>query len=321
VAAYTAEKKLLATSFVEAQKTNQAASSAGSIFEAANGLLISIRPSHWINNGFLFAPLIFSGHFYDAKDALTVFVGFLTFSLAASAVYLFNDLRYRERDALSTVTNKRPIAAGRVWLRTAGGAGAALSLLSLAIGYRLGLTFFGLLLLYIANNTVYTLFLKEKVIADVISIAAGFVLRILAGAALIEVEASQWLIICTFSLALLLGFGKRRAELFHSPGVKAVSTIYTEAKLDHMISVSAAISLLSYMLYVVSPESIARFKGNAMIYTVPFVVYGIFRFVAKTQEGKAKDPVHLIYSDRVSVLNLFCWFLTVMIVVAIAYHH
>jgi decaprenyl-phosphate phosphoribosyltransferase len=303
---------------------NPAAAGAATVlrlFDRATALLVSIRPGHWIKNGFLFAPLVFSGHFYDFHDVLLVVYGFVSFCFAASAVYLFNDINDRERDALSVVTKKRPIAAGIVSPRAAAIGALVLLAGSQVISYALGLNFFALLLIYVANNVAYTLFIKNKVIADVISIASGFVLRILAGAALIHVEASQWLIVCTFSLALLLGFGKRRAELFHSPGIKAVSIIYTDAKLDHMTSVSAALSLLSYMLYVVSPESIARFKGSGMIYTVPFVVYGIFRFVAKTQEGKAKDPVHLIYSDRVSVLNVFCWLLTVIIVVSIAYRN
>ncbi len=311
---------LIATSSKD-RATVDAARAVSKIFDSAKALLVSIRPGHWIKNGFLFAPLIFSGHFYDLNDVLLVVGGFVSFSLAASAVYLFNDINDRERDALSAVTKARPIAAGAVSPRAAGISAALLLLASQAISYRLGLGFFAMLSLYLANNLAYTLFIKNRVIADVISIASGFVLRILAGAVLIQVEASQWLIVCTFSLALLLGFGKRRAELFHSPGVKAVSTIYTEAKLDHMISVSAAISLLSYMLYVVSPESIARFKGNGMIYTVPFVVYGIFRFVMKTQEGKAKDPMHLIYTDRISVLNVSCWLMTVMIIMLIAYRY
>jgi 4-hydroxybenzoate polyprenyltransferase len=316
------DDKAIATSCrVPTGETAAAAPAAPRVLDQAKALLVSIRPAHWIKNGFLFAPLIFSGHFYDLDDTLLVLAAFVSFSLAASAVYLFNDINDRERDARAAVTSKRPIAAGVLSPRIAAAGAALLLLLSQAISYRLGLEFFLLLLLYVANNVAYTLFIKNKVIADVISIASGFVIRILAGAALIHVEASQWLIVCTFSVALLLGFGKRRAELFHSPGVKAVSSVYTEAKLDHMISVSAALSLLAYMLYVVSPESVARFKGSGMIYTVPFVVYGIFRFVAKTQEGKAKDPVHLIYSDRVSALNILCWFLTVMFVVATAYRN
>ena len=275
-------------------------------------LLMTLRPTHWIKNGFLFAPLLFSGHFSNLSEIILTIHGFLIFSMAASAIYIFNDLKDRQRDALSDLTKSRPIAAGTVPVPAVVAIAIILIATALIASYNTGYEFSFLLLLYITNNVVYTLLIKNKVIADVISIAAGFVIRILAGASLIDVVASQWLIVCTFSLALLLGFGKRRAELFHARGVKVVSTIYTPEKLDHMISVSAAITLLSYMLYVVSPESVERFNGPHMLFTVPFVVYGIFRFVAKIQEGKCKDPVHLIYSDRVSVLNVLFWLTTVM---------
>src|SRR5258706_8974899 len=313
------EEKTIDSSSSVAHKSVVGAFVGARVFSSVKPLLVSLRPSHWIKNGFLFAPLIFSGHFYQFDDIVLVIVGFVSFSFAASAIYLFNDVNDRDRDASGALTKSRPIARGELSVSAANTAAAALVAVSIIIGFPLGLNFVALLSLYLVNNVAYTLTIKTKVIADVISIASGFVLRILAGAALINVEASQWLIVCTFSLALLLGFGKRRAELFHSPGVKAVNMIYTEPKLDHMISVSAAVSLLSYMLYVVSPESIARFRGKGMIYTVPFVVYGIFRFLAKIQEGKAKDPVHLFYSDRISVVNAFCWFLTVMAVLLLAY--
>jgi 4-hydroxybenzoate polyprenyltransferase len=281
-------------------------------FKWIGQLLITLRPRHWIKNGFLFAPLFFSGHFYNVADVALVIRGFVLFSLTASAIYIFNDLMDRERDALSELSKHRPIAAGTVPLPAVIVTALIFIVVALVASYHTGYEFCLLLSLYIANNAVYTLLIKNRVVADVISIAAGFVIRILAGASLIGVEASPWLIVCTFSLALLLGFGKRRAELFHASGVKIVSTIYTAEKLDHMISVSTAIALLSYMLYVVSPESVERFKGHLMLFTVPFVVYGIFRFVAKIQEGKCKDPVHLIYSDRVSVLNILFWFSIVM---------
>jgi 4-hydroxybenzoate polyprenyltransferase len=173
--------------------------------------------------------------------------------------------------------------------------------------------------LYVANNLLYTLYIKNKVIADVISIAIGFVLRILAGGAVIHVEVSHWLLICTFNVSLLLGFGKRRAELFHAKLVRSVNEIYTENKLDYMISVSAAVTLLSYMLYAVSPENITRFGGHYLVYTVPFVVYGIFRYVAKIQEGKCRDPIHLIYSDKVFVLNMLLWMMAISLILLNAY--
>lgn len=287
--------------------------------EVAWNLLLLLRPRHWIKNFFVFAPLLFSGHFFSRRDIEASGLSFAVFCMAASGVYIINDIFDRERDARSATSRHRPIAAGKVPVSVAAATGIGLQFAAIAAAWSVNSVFFTITVSYIFNNLLYTLYLKEKVIADVISIAAGFVIRVLAGAAVIEVEASQWLLLCTFSVALLLGFGKRRAELFHAAGVKIVNTVYTPEKLDHMISVSAAMTLLSYMLYVVSPESVARFKGQDMIYTVPFVVYGIFRFVAKIQEGKCKDPVHLIYSDRISTLNVFFWLIAVMVILTRAY--
>src|SRR5712692_8305403 len=239
-------------------------------------VLVALRPTHWIKNSFLFAPLIFSGHFRNSEDIIRTIKGLVIFSLVASSIYLFNDIIDRDQDSRTEVAKTRPIAAGKVTMATAVVVSLLLQFCGIVGALYLDVSFLIWIVLYSANNVAYSLFLKNKVIADVISIAIGFVIRVLAGAALIDVEPSHWLLICTFSLALLLGFGKRRAELLHARGVKIVNTIYTEEKLDHMISVSAAITLLSYMLYVVSPESIQRFNGSRLIYSVPFVVYGVF---------------------------------------------
>lgn len=287
--------------------------------EVAWNLLVLLRPKHWVKNFFVFAPLLFSGHFRNLDDIHAAALSFAMFCLVASAIYTFNDVVDKERDALSETHRRRPVASGKIAPGLAVACGMVLLAAALSIAWRAkpALLFFASL--YLANNLLYTLYIKEKVIADVISIAAGFVIRVLAGAAVIAVEASQWLLVCTFSVSLLLGFGKRRAELFHGAGIKFVSGIYTAEKLDHMISVSAAMTLVSYLLYVVSPESVARFRGQEMVYTVPFAVYGIFRFVAKIQEGKCKDPVHLIYSDKISLLNIGFWFLTVAAILYKAY--
>jgi 4-hydroxybenzoate polyprenyltransferase len=287
--------------------------------EVAWNLLVLLRPKHWVKNCFVFAPLLFSGHFRNLDDIHAAALGFAVFCMVASAIYTFNDVVDKERDALSETHRHRPVASGKVAPGLAVACGVVLLAMALSMAWRAkpALLFFASL--YLANNLLYTLYIKDKVIADVISIAAGFVIRVLAGAAAVAVEASQWLLVCTFSVSLLLGFGKRRAELFHGAGIKIVSGIYTAEKLDHMISVSAAMTLVSYLLYVVSPESVARFRGQEMVYTVPFAVYGIFRFVAKIQEGKCKDPVHLIYSDKISVLNMVFWFFTVMAILYRAY--
>ena len=287
--------------------------------EIAWNLVILLRPKHWVKNFFVFAPLLFSGHFRRIEDFHAAALSFGVFCLVASGIYAINDVVDRERDTLSLTHRHRPVASGKVPVGLAAACGMTLLIGALVFSWIVKPELFLFAFLYLANNLLYTLYIKEKVIADVISIAAGFVLRVLAGAAVIGVEASQWLLVCTFSMSLLLGFGKRRAELFHARGVKVVSEIYTAEKLDHMISVSAAVTLVSYLLYVVSPESVARFGGQEMVYTVPFVVYGIFRFVAKIQEGKCKDPVHLIYSDKVSILNVLFWLTVVTAILFRAY--
>jgi decaprenyl-phosphate phosphoribosyltransferase len=289
------------------------------IAEQGKYIIVALRSGHWIKNVFLFAPLIFSGHFRNPADTIHSIIGFVIFSMVASSVYLFNDLIDREQDAQSGVARDRPIAAGKLAPATAVLVALILQASAIVGALYLDAVFLFWLVLYSVNNVAYSLYVKNKVIADVISIAVGFVIRILAGATLIGVEPSHWLLVCTFSLSLLLGFGKRRAELINARGVKVVSRVYTEEKLDHMMAVSTAITLLSYMLYAVSPESITRFNGNTLIYSVPFVVYGVFRFVAKIQEGKCNDPVHLVYSDPISALNVFVWAMVVFSVVARAY--
>jgi 4-hydroxybenzoate polyprenyltransferase len=287
--------------------------------EVAWNVLVLLRPKHWVKNFFVFAPLLFSGRFRSIEDIHAATLSFVVFCLLASGVYTINDIVDRERDARSPSNQHRPLASGKLSVGLAGACGLVLVIGALGLAWVEKLELFVFAFLYLANNLLYTLYVKDKVIADVISIAAGFVIRVLAGAAVISVQPSQWLLVCTFSMSLLLGFGKRRAELFHARGVKFVSSIYTPEKLDHMINVSAAMALVSYLLYVVSPESVARFRGQELVYTVPFAVYGIFRFVAKIQEGKCKDPVHLLYSDKVSILNVTCWLMAVMVILARAY--
>ena len=288
-------------------------------FQGAKSLLVSLRIHHWIKNLFLFSPLLFSGRFRSVHDLNLTIAGFFIFSLSASSVYLFNDIMDRERDRTVAKNRDRPIAAGRLTVLNAATFCTLLQITALILAYVINFKFFLLVVLYVLNNLAYSLFLKHKVIVDVISIAMGFIIRIVAGGALIGVAVSHWLVVCTFNVSLLLGFGKRRAELESGGRLRVVNEIYTEGKLDHMMTVSAAVTLFSYMMYAVAPETIHRFGGNYLIYTVPFVVYGIFRYVAKIQEGKCRDPIQIIYSDRVFLLNIVLWGISILAALVLAY--
>lgn len=278
-----------------------------------------LRVKHWVKNLFVLAPLVFSGHFRNASEVLMSVGGFLLFSLTASSVYILNDLVDREKDAASPTNKTRPIAAGKVSPAAAAWLAAALQLGAIVCGYLLNVTFLLFLVAYTVNNVAYSFFLKRKVIVDIISIAIGFVIRILAGSAVIHVATSDWILICTFSVSLCLGFGKRRAELINQRTLRFVNEIYTDSKLDHMMTVSATVALLSYMLYATAPDTAQRFGGQSLLYTIPLVVYGIFRYVAKIQEGKCRDPIDLIYSDGAFTLNVLLWMAMVGFVVNRAY--
>src|SRR5262249_21287673 len=159
---------------------------------------------------------------------------------------------------------------------------------------------------YLLNSIAYCLLLKHQVIADVLSIAIGFVLRLLAGCAAIGAEPSSWIIVCGFSLATLLGFGKRKLELgnLQQPGTYLpILTLYSEEKLNLLLGITASLCLLSYMLYTVSPETIRLHGTEQLVYTVPFVAYGVFRFLFKVQDGQYDGPVELLLKDRVFAVN------------------
>src|SRR6185503_11751341 len=250
-----------------------------------------LRPAHAVKNVFVLAPLVFAAHSSLAFEVPRALLAFAVFCLISSAVYCFNDTLDAAADRLHPTKRNRPVASGAISSSVAIGLSVALTLLGLGVSIALlPLPFTFTLLLYLGNNLLYGWFLKDKVIADVLSIAIGFVLRLLGGAAAIGVPPSSWLIVCGFSLALLLGFGKRRAELLNSEGSHARVTLatYTAPKLDSLMSICGSVSLVSYMLYTVAPETAALHPTDKLVYTIPFVAYGIFRFIFKVQEGKAE---------------------------------
>ncbi len=277
------------------------------------------RPRQWAKNLFVLAPLLFSGTFLDLDSAWQAVAAFGVFCLFSSAVYVCNDVLDREADRQHPRKCLRPVAAGRVSPRAALLLEVLLLLagtaVALALQTRLQTHHFTIFAgLYLANSLLYCFYIKNKVIADVMAIAAGFVLRILAGCAAIERGPSSWILVCGFSLALVLGFGKRRTEvarLGSRTEVRPALESYDVAKLDTLLAISTAITLLAYMLYTVAPETVEVHGTRNLIYSVPLVAYGLFRYLFKTQEGRGDGPTEILFQDRVFPLVGLLWVLAV----------
>jgi 4-hydroxybenzoate polyprenyltransferase len=250
--------------------------------------------------------------FYKSAMAL------VAFCLLASAVYCFNDVVDAEADRQHPTKRLRPVAARRVSPVAAMCLGALLAAASAAIVVLTLNVAFGLTALaYAGNNVVYNALLKQRSVADIISIALGFVVRLIAGSVAIDVAPSSWLLVCGFSLALFLGFGKRRSELsLAESGMKYRPALlgYSVTKLDSLMSISASLTLMSYMLYTVSPETQRVHHTANLVYTVPPVFYGVFRYISKVQEARGETPEELILTDWVMVATGGIWALSVLFV-------
>jgi 4-hydroxybenzoate polyprenyltransferase len=274
------------------------------------------RPKQWLKNVFVAIPLFFTPALLSFDSLFRVLVAVACFCLWSSSVYLFNDALDVESDRQHPRKRFRPVAAGRISVQLALSVSAVLMLgATILASATLPRAFVLMGFLYLANSVIYCILLKHRVIADVIAIAIGFVLRLLGGCAAIEVEPSSWIIVCGFSLALVLGFGKRRAEIERlERGGEFRTTLksYTSQKLDTMLGIASSICLMSYMLYTVSAETVALQGTDKLIYTVPFVAYGIFRFMFLTQEGVADGPTEILTRDPIFALNGVLWLLAVL---------
>lgn len=279
-----------------------------------------MRPQQWIKNLFIFAPLIFSGRLFQLQDLRLAFVGFFVFSLAASGVYILNDITDLARDKLHPIKSRRPLPAGQLSVSTAAMWSTALISGNIIAAFFLGIDFGVSLLAYAVLNVLYSLKLKDVVILDVMTIGAGFVLRVMAGALLIGVGASAWLIICTLLLSMFLGFSKRRHEITvlesQATTHRAVLQHYSPYVLDQMIGIVTASTVMSYALYAISEETVKKFGTTHLIYTVPFVLYGIFRYlylVHKKTEGG--NPTKLALTDRPLLMNIILWIVAASIII------
>ena len=279
----------------------------------------TLRPAQWIKNFFIFAPLIFSMNILHLNLVLKAGAAFVLFCFLSGAVYIFNDLLDREEDRHHPIKSKRPIAARRLKPSAAATAFVVIIVFSLAGAWVLDFAFFIASLIYLILQIGYSIRLKHVVILDVFIIAFGFFIRVIAGGLAIDVEISPWLLICTLLLALFLALSKRRHELllleheadFHRPILKE----YTPYLLDQMIGVVTASTLISYTLYTISEDTITKFDTKNLIFTVPFVLYGIFRYLYLVhQKSQGGTPESLIIRDKPLLLDVFLWVISAVII-------
>ena len=273
-----------------------------------------MRPVQWVKNVFVIAPLVFGLKLNHLPSVLGATATFVAFCFAASAVYILNDLMDREDDARHPTKKFRPIASGDLSVRHAQWGMVLLILSSCLIGLLIHWSVATVLASYFLNNVAYTLKLKQLAYIDITCIALGFLLRVLAGALAIDVEPSSWLLACTFLLASLLALGKRRHELvvvlrkgqWH--GTRAVLKRYHLEHIDWAMRILAIVTVISYALYTLSSNTVAQFQTERLIYSVPFVFFGLWRFNSIVRkDDNAQSPTDSMVRDRAFLVNVLLW--------------
>lgn len=277
------------------------------------------RPTQWLKNGILLAPLVFGGAMMEAELVLTALAATGLFCLFSSAIYIFNDLIDCEKDRQHPTKKFRPIASGKVSKTTATIAIPLLIAVGLALAWQINRDFFFVSVAFVILNLLYTVWLKNVVIVDAMSVAISFVLRAYAGALAIDVPASKWLLINTLLLALFLAFGKRRHELVlleeNATNHRKILLKYSPYLLDQLIGVVTPAVVVMYMLYSFSTEVSMKLGTENLFMTIPFVVYGIFRYLYLIhKEEKGGSPTRVLISDFPILITVLLWLVTAVIV-------
>ena len=283
----------------------------------------NLRPTQWVKNSFVFAALIFSQNVFNLRMLVINIVAFIIFCFLSGGVYLFNDLLDIEKDKRHPKKSLRPLASGRLSPSIATTTLIIILTLSLISSFLImNKPFVFTVLGYLAVQIAYSSVLKRIVILDIFSIAAGYFLRVVAGAEAIEVPISSWLLICTIFISLFLSFGKRRHEILllgeDAGGHRKVLNEYSVNLLDQMVSVVTAGTVISYSLYTLSYETIKRFGTERLWYTIPIVLYGIFRYlylVYRKEEGG--NPELILFADKPLLVSIVLYVIVVGIVLYI----
>ena len=281
-------------------------------------ILKSMRPLQWVKNGLLFTALVFDQKLFEITSLFHTLLGAFLFCLISSSIYYINDLVDIEADRLHPKKKFRPIPSGDISFNTAIIIAVTLATISLTGSFLLNINFGFIVLSYFLMQLLYSFFLKKQPIIDVMVIAAGFLIRIAAGAALITVDRfSPWLFVCTGLLSLYIGFGKRRAELVAlnetAGDHRAVLKSYNLALVEQLITVVSASTLMAYSLYTFSAPNLA--DSHIMMLTIPFVAYGIFRYLYLMQvEDCGGTPEEMILEDRPLQITVFLWSIAVVVI-------
>src|SRR3954470_15622881 len=309
-------------SFTAMETPTARASTAPGQRSLALSLLVSLRPAQWTKNLLVFSALIFAVKLFNPAAVARSIEAFAIFCVLSGVVYLINDVADRENDRRHPIKSRRPIAAGDLPVSVAIAVGAVLAAgalaTSLSIGWRFGAVSTG----YLVLQLLYSGLLKHIVIMDVLALAIGFVLRAVAGAVAIDVSISHWLFVCTILLALFIGLAKRRHELvLLADGATSHRPIlgeYSAYLLDQMIAVVTASTLIAYIFYTISPETEQKFGTSWLGLTIPFPLYGIFRYLylVHRREGGG-SPSDMLLNDRPLLACVTLW---VVAVVLIVYH-
>jgi 4-hydroxybenzoate polyprenyltransferase len=277
----------------------------------AVALFVALRPRQWAKNVFVFAALVFAGRLTDPTMLLRAGGAFGVFCLLSSAVYLLNDVRDRDSDRLHPSKRHRPIAAGEIGPGTAWAVSAVLAVGGLLAAFALSSGLCGVAVAYLIFNLGYSFGLKRIVILDVMIVASGYLLRALAGALVLDVAISRWLVLCTGLLALFLGFVKRRQEIAGMNGGSETRPILKEYSLpflDQMIAIVTGATVVAYSLYAFSPEVAQKLGTEHLGLTIPFVLFGIFRYLYLVhQRGVGENPTTVVLTDLPLIVDVALW--------------
>ncbi|HVP12581.1 MAG TPA: decaprenyl-phosphate phosphoribosyltransferase [Phycisphaerae bacterium] len=284
------------------------------MFRTLRAAILLVRPAQWVKNVFVFGAFVFGANRADPHAFLHAFLlsleAFAIFCLLSGAVYAFNDLLDYREDRLHPTKKRRPVASGAISPGSAGIISVILAAAAVAASLTMAQGFAVTAVTYLVLNAVYTIWGKQRAILDVILIAIGFVLRALAGAQAIQVEVSAWLVICTFTLCLFLGFGKRRCELAvmenaekavtHRPTLAA----YSPELLTQLLSTTGGIAVITFLLYTLDPHTPSP---HSLVFTTPLVFYAIFRYATVISRGQRTGPTDILINDRPFLLTALLW--------------